>query len=219
MRVRLLLFAGLREAAGTKEHVLEVAEGSVLGDVLARAEAELPAVARYRRRLIVSLNEAREPLDAPVRDGDEVALLPPVSGGSSRVRLRSDALSMDELLAAVRSPDCGGEVTFTGAVRNHSRGHAIDHLEYEAYEPMAEAEMLKIVDEAQRRWPEVRLAMSHRVGALEIGEPAVMIAATAPHRDAAFDACRFAIDTLKKTVPIWKKEFSEDGTYWVEENP
>ena len=219
MRVRLLLFAGLREAIGKKEHFLEVAAGDSLADVIARAEAEFPSIERYRGRLIVSLNERRAPLDAPVSEGDEIALLPPMSGGSERAWLVAAPLSMDELLAEVRGPDCGGEVTFTGVVRNRSRGHGIEHLEYEAYEPMAVAEMCKIQDEVTRRWPEVRLAMSHRTGRLEIGDAAVMIAAAAPHRAEAFEACRFAIDSLKQNVPIWKKEFSESGTYWAEENP
>lgn len=219
MRVRLLLFAALREAVGTKAHLLELEDGATLGELLARAEAELPPVARYRRRLLVSLNEERVPLDTPVRDGDVVALLPPMSGGSGNVMLLAAPLSLDALLERVSSPGCGGIVTFTGMVRNRSRGESIDHLEYEAYDAMAEREMQRIADEAGSRWPEVRLAMSHRVGRLEIGEAAVMIAAAAPHRGEAFEACRFAIDTLKARVPIWKKEFTEAGSYWVEENP
>ena len=219
MRVRLLLFAGLREAIGKKAHFLEVEAGASLADVIARAEAEFPPVERYRGRLVVSLNERRAPLDASVSEGDEIALLPPMSGGADRARLSAAPLSMDALLAEVRGPDCGGEVTFTGVVRDRSRGHGIDHLEYEAYEPMAVGEMQKILDEVARRWPGVRVAMSHRTGRLEVGDAAVMIAAAAPHRAEAFEACRFAIDTLKESVPIWKKEFSDSGTYWVEENP
>jgi molybdopterin synthase catalytic subunit/molybdopterin converting factor small subunit len=219
MLVRLLFFAGLREALGRKEHALELPEGASLRDALARAEAELPVLARWSGRLLVSVNAERAPLDARLADADEIALLPPVSGGSDACLLSSAPLSVDALLARVRSPECGGEVVFTGAVRNRSRGEAIDHLEYEAYEPMAVREMEKIVAEARARWPDARLAMSHRVGRLAIGEPAVMIAAAAPHRAEAFEACRFAIDELKKRVPIWKKEFAASGAYWVEENP
>jgi molybdopterin synthase catalytic subunit len=218
MRVRLLLFAGVREAVGSKEFLLEAPDGARLGGVIEAAEAALPVLSRWRGRLVVSLNESRSPLDAVVRDGDEIALLPPVSGGGL-VALRSAPLSLDELLADVRSPGCGGVVTFTGVVRDHSRGQSIEHLEYEAYEPMAEAEMRRIADEVRARWPETRVAMTHRVGRLEIGEPAVMIAVAAPHRAEAFEACRFAIDALKQSVPIWKKEFGVEGTYWVEENP
>jgi molybdopterin synthase catalytic subunit len=218
MRVRLLLFAGLREAVGAKEHLLEVPDGASLGDVIARAETALPALARWRGRLVVSLREARRPLETRVHDGDEVALLPPVSGGAL-AELRGTPLSLDEVVAAVSSPGCGGVVTFTGVVRDHSRGQAIEHLEYEAYEPMAEAEMRRIAGEVRERWPGARIAMVHRVGRLEIGDAAVMIAVAAPHRAAAFEACRYAIDALKQSVPIWKKEFGTEGTCWVEENP
>jgi molybdopterin synthase catalytic subunit len=113
----------------------------------------------------------------------------------------------------------GGIVTFIGAVRDHARGHAIRHLEYEAYPEMAVREMEKIADEAARRWPDARVAIGHRSGHLEIGEIAVVVAAAAPHRAEAFAACRFAIDTLKQTVPIWKKEFSVDGEHWVDDRP
>jgi len=217
--VRLLLFAGLREAVGRKELVLELPAEMSVAQVLAEAEREAPAIGRYRNSVIVSLNQERASLDAVVSDGDELALLPPVSGGSERPWVQAAPLSMDALLAEVEGPEFGGIATFTGVVRNQSRGEDIEHLEYEAYEPMAEGEMRKIVSLATERWPEVRIAMSHRVGRLEIGDAAVMIAAAAPHRAEAFDACRFAIDTLKQSVPIWKKEFAESGAYWVEENP
>jgi molybdopterin synthase catalytic subunit/molybdopterin converting factor small subunit len=219
MRLRLLLFASLREAVGKKEVLLEMGGECSLREVVARAEQELPEIAKYRGRLLVTLNEEHVSLDALVRDGDEIALLPPVGGGSDRPWVQESPLSMDALLAEVQGDGMGGLVTFAGTVRNSSKGHQIDHLEYEAYLPMAEKEMRKIVAQALERWPEVRMAMSHRTGRLEIGEAAVMIAAAAPHRGAAFEACRFAIDTLKQSVPIWKKEFTEQGTYWVEENP
>lgn len=219
MRVRVLLFAGLREAVGKKEHLLELPGECSLGDLLARVQQELPEVAAYQGKLMISLNEERAALDALVSDGDEVALLPPMSGGSDRPWVQPGPLSMDVLLAEVGGAACGGLVTFTGVVRDHSRGEQIEHLEYDAYVPMAEKEMRAIVAKVHDRWPEVQLAMSHRLGRLEIGDAAVMIVAAAPHRAEAFEACRFAIDTLKQTVPIWKKEFASSGSYWVEENP
>lgn len=158
-------------------------------------------------------------MDTVAEDGDEIAFLPPMSGGSAGGQVQAAPLSMDALLDQVRSTGAGGIVTFTGVVRDHARGHRIEHLEYEAYIPMAERELMKIAESTARRWPEVKLAMSHRVGRLAIGDAAVMIAAAAPHRGEAFAACRFAIDTLKQTLPVWKKEFAEDGSYWVEENP
>ena len=217
--MRVLLFAALREGVGEKSLDLEIPGPATLGDLLARLEREHPPLARYRGRMLVALNQERAPLATPLGDGDEVALLPPVSGGSERVWIDAAPLSLDALIREVMGPAMGGVVTFTGAVRNRARGESIDHLEYEAYAPMAEKEMRKIADAVHERWPHVRIAMSHRVGRLEIGDAAVMIAAAAPHRAEAFEACRFAIDRLKASVPIWKKEFATSGSYWVEENP
>ena len=219
MRVRVLLFAALREAVGQKQLDLELPADATLAELMVRLEREYELLARYRGRLLVSLNEERAPLETQLGEGDEIALLPPVSGGSERAWIDAQPLSMDALLAEVSAPTMGGVVTFTGIVRNQARGSEIDHLEYEAYAPMAERELRKITDEVAERWPQVRLALAHRIGRLAIGEAAVMIAAAAPHRAEAFLACRFAIDTLKKTVPIWKKEFATSGAYWVEENP
>jgi molybdopterin synthase catalytic subunit len=219
MRVRVLLFAGLREAVGEKTLELEVRDSATLADLLAELESRHAVLARHRGRLLVALNEERAPLTTPLSDGDEIALLPPVSGGAARAWIDSAPLSLDALLREVAGPEMGGVVTFTGIVRNHARGEAIDHLEYEAYAPMAEKEMRKIAEAVHERWPHVRIAMSHRVGRLAIGDAAVMIAAAAPHRAEAFEACRFAIDRLKASVPIWKKEFATSGSYWVEENP
>jgi len=215
----VLLFAALREAVGQKQLDLELPADATLAELMARLEREYALLARYRGRLLVTLNEERAPLEAQLGEGDEVALLPPVSGGADRAWVDAQPLSMDALLAEVSGAAMGGVVTFTGVVRNQARGAEIDHLEYEAYAPMAEKEMRKIVDAVAARWPQVRLALAHRVGRLAIGEAAVMIAAAAPHRAEAFEACRFAIDTLKKTVPIWKKEFATSGAHWVEENP
>jgi MoaE-MoaD fusion protein len=219
MRVRVLLFAALREAVGEKTLELELRGPATVGDALAQLEAQHGALARYRGRLLLARNEERVALATPLGDGDELALLPPVSGGAERAWVDSAPLSLDALLREVSGPEMGGVVTFTGVVRNHARGESIDHLEYEAYAPMAEKELRKIVDAVRDRWPHVRLAVAHRVGRLAIGDAAVMIAAAAPHRAEAFEACRFAIDRLKATVPIWKKEFATSGSYWVEENP
>ena len=221
MRVRVLLFAALREAVGEKLLELEVRDSATVADLLAQLEAKHRAFVGHRGRLLVAHNEERAALSTVLRDGDEIALLPPVSGGSDHARAWIDSapLSLDALLREVGGAEMGGVVTFTGIVRNNARGEAIDHLEYEAYAPMAEKEMRKIVDAVHERWPHVRIAMSHRVGRLAIGDAAVMSAAAAPHRAEAFEACRFAIDRLKATVPIWKKEFATSGSYWVEENP
>ncbi len=219
MRLHVLLFAGLREAVGVKELDLELPEDCSLGDLMGELEKSYALLSRYKGRLMISVNAERAPLETVLADGDEVALLPPVSGGADVPLVQAAPLSMDALLSRISGPDGGGVVTFGGVVRNRARGQAIDHLIYEAYPPMAEQELQKILAQVRERWPDVRLALSHRVGRLEIGDAAVMIAAAAPHRADAFEACRFAIDALKQSVPIWKKEFAEDGAYWVEENP
>ncbi len=143
-------------------------------------------------------------------------MIPPVAGGSDRhVRLLDESLSLDRVVAAVSGSGMGGIVTFTGAVRRHSRGTTVERLEYSAYDAMATREMTRLCDEIEAEMPGTKLAVEHRVGKLDIGDLAVVIAAAAPHRAEAFAACRAMIDRLKDRVPIWKKEFGEDGAEWV----
>jgi molybdopterin synthase catalytic subunit len=169
--------------------------------------------------LAVSVNFEISTSDTDLGDGDEVAFLPPVSGGSGNCSLSESPIDVGAVVARVTGPGMGGIVTFLGTVRNHARGKDIRHLEYQSYAEMAEREMEKIVEQAVERWPGVRVAIAHRAGHLEIGDIAVAIVAAAAHRSEAFEACRFAIDTLKETVPIWKKEFATDGEYWVDDRP
>jgi molybdopterin synthase catalytic subunit len=129
--------------------------------------------------------------------------------------ITGEPVALEPLIAHVERPEAGAVVTFAGNVRNHSRGRRVDYLEYSAYVPMAERKLREIAEEAERRW-ECRVAVRHRTGRLEIGEPSVLIAVSCAHRAAAFDACRYVIDTLKETVPIWKKEVWEDGEVWIE---
>ena len=218
MHVSVLLFGSLREATGAKELRVALPEGATvaaLGALLARDHA---AFARLPGRVRVSVNYEVVEETRVLRDGDEVAYLPPVSGGGGRCRISEGPLDPEAVAALVAGPDCGGLVTFSGAVRDHARGRRVRHLEYEAYPGMAEAEMERICAEAAERWPGARVAIAHRVGRLAIGELAVVVCAAAPHRDAAFAAARYAIDALKERVPIWKKEVATDGEYWVEEH-
>lgn len=127
-----------------------------------------------------------------------------------------EPLRAEPLVELVSHPGAGGIVTFTGVVRDNNRGRTTTALQYEAYKEMAEQEMAKLAEEAKQRWPEVRLAMRHRVGMLKIGDPAVIVVASAPHRGEAFDACEWVIDTLKERVPIWKKEYGEGGAVWLD---
>jgi molybdopterin synthase catalytic subunit len=216
---RVLLFAGLRERTGRGEVEIELAPGATAADLvaaLARAHPEIgPALAGCRVAVDCELVEAR----AVVPAGAELAVLPPVSGGhdGGRVRCRlSDApLSLDEAVASVRHDGAGAVATFCGQVRARSRGKAIERLEYEAYAPMALRTMNAIAETIERELPGTAVAIHHRVGTLAVGQTAVVIAASAPHRAEAFDACRRAIEALKRDVPIWKKEFATDGATWI----
>jgi molybdopterin synthase catalytic subunit len=190
-----------------------------VSDVWAQLVAEYPALEAFENRLAVSVNLEISSLDAPLEDADEVAFLPPVSGGSGSCTLSQGPIDVGRVVSRVSGPGMGGIVTFVGAVRNRARGRDIRHLEYEAYPEMAEREMERIAAQAAERWPGTKVAIAHRAGHLEIGEIAVVVAAAAPHRAEAFEACRFAIDTLKQTVPIWKKEVATDGEYWVDDHP
>jgi molybdopterin synthase catalytic subunit len=221
MKVNVRLFGSLREAAGCPTLAMEIADGGSVADLRIALGRRFPLVQELgaRLRLAVNLELANE--DKALSEGDEVALLPPVAGGSGtpkRCTLSDRPLDEAEIVGRVAGRDTGGVVTFVGTVRDQARGHAIEFLEYEAYPEMAEREMAKIADEAALRWPGTRVAIAHRVGHLEIGDAAVVIAACAPHRAEAFEACRFAIDTLKVTVPIWKKEVAVDGEYWVDDH-
>ncbi len=219
MQVRVLLFGSLREAAGARELSVTLAERAVVRDLRA-SMASQPAFQKLAGRLRVAVNREFAADDAALADGDEVAFLPPVSGGASqRCTITEHPLDEAAVAARVTGDDAGGVVSFVGAVRDNARGRAIRHLEYEAYPAMAVAEMERICDAASQRWPGVRVAIAHRVGHLEVGDLAVVVVAAAPHRAEAFDACRFAIDTLKESVPIWKKEVATDGAYWVDDHP
>lgn len=216
MRLRVLYFAVFRERIGKSDDMLELADGATVAGALDALAARHDAVARLRGRFRVAVNQDFVDDNHVLRDGDELALIPPVAGGADRhVVLSEQELSLDRCMAAVRGSGMGGIVTFTGMVRLHSRGTTIDHLEYEAYAPMAVKVMTELCDEIEREIAGARVAVEHRVGNLGIGDVAVVIAAAAPHRAEAFTACRAMIDRLKDRVPIWKKEISVDGAEWV----
>ena len=189
-------------------------------DAIARILKDHPLIAEGRQVVIAKNHDYVTP-DEPLADGDEVALIPPVSGGAMTVApiaVSPSALSVDDVLAAVRDSGFGGIVVFLGTVRDHSRGKRVTHLEYEAYAEMAETKMREIAQRLETKHGPLRLVMHHRVGDLAIGDIAVIVAAGAPHRDAAFIAARAAIDELKTVVPIWKKEHSDDGAVWIEDH-
>ena len=219
MQVTVLLFGALREAVGAKELAVTLAEDATVAALRRLLVETQPAFGPLAARLRVAVNREFSRDDRVLAAGDEVAFLPPVAGGSARCTLSDQPLDADSVAARVTRAGAGGIVSFLGAVRDRARGRAIRHLEYEAYPAMALAEMEKICDQAEARWPGVRVAIAHRVGHLEIGDLAVVVVAAAAHRGEAFEACRFAIDTLKENVPIWKKEVATDGEYWVDDHP
>jgi len=218
MDVVVKLFGSLREEVGAREIALEVAESTCVEALRAQLARKHPVFDALGPRIAVSVNlEVARP-ETVLHDGDEVAFLPPVSGGAGLCTLSECPLDEAAVAARVRGPDTGGIVTFIGAVRDHARGRSIEYLEYEAYPEMAEREMQKISAECARLWPGTRVAIAHRTGHLEVGDVAVVVVAAAPHRAEAFEACRHAIDTLKRSVPIWKKEVATDGQYWVDDH-
>jgi molybdopterin synthase catalytic subunit len=218
--VRTRLFARLRELAGTDAENVEVRAGSTVADVYDALRKAHPGLDVNRESVRVAVNQDFADWDAVVADGDEVAFIPPVSGGAHAVgvlfELTTDPLDPRRLEAAVAHKGAGAICTFIGVVRDTSRGRSVTHLEYEAYGEMATAEMRKIAGEIAEKWPEARVAMAHRTGRLEIGEASVVVSVSCPHRAEAIDACRWGIDRLKESVPIWKKEHATDGTYWIE---
>lgn len=224
MTVRILLFAGLRERLRSDSVELDLPDGATVRELLAALAGRHPALAGLLPPCRVAVEQEFVGLDHPVRAGDEVAVIPPVSGGhgevdDDRFHLGAGSLALERVMAAVERRHAGGVVTFVGKVRDHSRGHAIDHLEYEAYAPMAIKVMRSIAAAVEVEVPGSLVAIHHRLGRLEIGEAAVIIAAAAAHRAEAFAACRAAIERLKQDVPIWKREVATDGTTWVVQGP
>jgi MoaE-MoaD fusion protein len=208
MRVTVRLFAGLRERAGAAERVLELPAGSRLADVWTPLD-----LGDEPEGLLYAVNKDYSSGDRALADGDEIALIPPVSGGG--FRLTADPIDLDAVVAEVADDGAGAIATFLGTTRVHSRGRTVLHLEYEAYEGMAEKVMAEIAESLSTRYDLCKVAITHRIGRVGIGETSVAIAVSAPHREHALAACREAIDTLKVDVPLWKKEVYEGGEEWV----
>jgi molybdopterin synthase catalytic subunit/molybdopterin converting factor small subunit len=209
MRVTVRLFAGLRErAGGESRRELELPDGATVADVW----PEL-GLGDEPGGLVYAVNRVYEDRSHPLGDGDEVGLIPPVSGGA--FELHADELSLDAAVRAV-APDAAGAIaTFTGTVRNNARGRTVQYLEYEAYEGMAERMMEELAESLKAKYDIEQIAIHHRTGRVEIGQPSVMIAVSGAHRGDALAACKEAIDTLKATVPLWKKEVYEGGEEWI----
>jgi molybdopterin synthase catalytic subunit len=208
VKVRVRLFAALRERAGAGSVDLDLADGAVVGDVF-----DALSLGDEPTGILFAVNRTYADRGQALAAGDEVALIPPVSGGS--FRLSDQPLSLDAAVGEVRRPEAGAIATFMGTTRRRSRDRDVLHLEYEAYEGMAEQVMDELGRELKRRHDLCEIAIHHRIGRVDIGETSVVIAVSAQHRAAALAACREAIDELKVSVPLWKKEFYEGGEEWI----
>lgn len=236
--VRVLFFGAARDATGKGEIDLVLPSTPTAASALAAVLQEFPALARFGRSLLFAVNQEYAQADREVHDGDELAVFPPVSGGSTGTagvppastlkaterdkhqhdffELTPDPIDVGAVARRVVLPECGATVTLDGYAREWTRGRRTLHLFYEAYAPMAERELERLGREAHERLDIAHIGIVHRTGRLEIGETSVVIAVSAPHRRAAFEACEWAIKELKHTVPIWKKEIFADGEVWVE---
>jgi molybdopterin synthase catalytic subunit len=218
MKVNVRLFASLREIFKSPYLEVELPEGATVADLVEVVREEAPHLG-HGGRFHVTINKEFVEQDAVLHDGDEVAIFPPVGGGQEvkKFRITAEPLSLDAVAGLVTAPEVGGIALFSGTVRGVTEDIDTEYLEYEAYTEMAEAKLAEIGAEVQQRWPQVLdIAMIHRVGRVNVGDPAVVIAVAAAHRDGIFDACAYAIDRIKHIAPIWKKEVTPSGDFWVE---
>jgi molybdopterin synthase catalytic subunit len=242
MRVRVIPFGVLKDWLGSQAATIELPDGATVAVLLEHLRATLPAgaAAGLLSSIAVGVNAEYAPAEHILEDGDEVGLLPPVSGGASRpaspartanpldqssggenvfVALTRERIDAEKLVAQAKSGEDGAVVVFDGIVRNHTRGRRTLYLDYEAYEEMALRQMHALAGKARERFGVRQVTMVHRLGRLEIGATSVLIVVASAHRSAAFEACRWLIDTLKQTVPVWKKETFADGAVWAPGEP
>ena len=231
MRVRILFFGILKDLAGKSSDSLEMPDGSSVRELLSLCSVQAPKLRESLASIAVAVNQEYAGPETALKSGDEVALLPPVSGGSEKsgtatksslgrqVAIVRQAIDTSAVLSRIKRGEDGAAVVFEGVVRNQTRSRKTLYLDYEAYEEMALQQMEGLADQAMQQFKVRDVALVHRLGRLEIGEISVLIAVASAHRAAAFDACRWLIDTLKRTVPIWKKEHFEDGAVWADGEP
>jgi len=221
MKIEIQLFATLRDRAGAKAVPIDVADGATVAQLIDRVAAAYPSLAPALPSAIVAINQEFAFPPTRLREGDEVALFPPVSGGSDfpeRFRVTEAAIDLNVIVAEITLPTTGAVCAFTGTVRGQSPEGETVRLEYEAYTPMAEAKLRQVAQEMRDRWPKIEgISIVQRTGRLPVGEFTVLIAVSAGHRDdGVFEAARYGIDRLKEIVPIWKKEVGPRGEAWVE---
>jgi molybdopterin synthase catalytic subunit len=214
MHIGIKYFAMFRERMGASEERVELPDGATIAAVCEYVNSRLPELAPLLARSMVMRNQEYVDLDSSLADGDEIAIIPPVSGGG-HFRVHDQPLDAQAIAAQVEDPGAGATVVFTGIVRNNARGREVLELDYEAYPAAAQKQLARIGAEMNERWPLLGVAIEHRTGRLGIGEASVVIAVSSAHRGDAFEASAYAIDRIKAIVPIWKKEFYVDGETWV----
>jgi molybdopterin converting factor subunit 1 len=222
MRVQVLFFGVLKDIVGRPSEALELDEGATVGDVLQHYESRIPKLGQVLPSVALSVNQHYAGPGAVLGEGDEVALLPPVSGGLpavSRAAIVREPIDTQKILGQIKRPEDGAAIAFEGIVRNNTKGRQTLYLDYEAYEDMALKQMEGLAEEALERFQVRDVALVHRLGRLQIGETSVLIVVASAHRGAAYEASRWLIDTLKRTVPIWKKEYFVDGAVWADGEP
>jgi molybdopterin synthase catalytic subunit/molybdopterin converting factor small subunit len=221
MKVDVTLFAGLHDLVGERRISLELAEGSTVDQLRDKLGETYPVVVPYLATLVCAVDDEYVPVEHTLSDGDNVALIPPVSGGSDALfMVTSDPLDPQRLVDAVRVDEAGAVTLFHGVARNNNEGRAVRALEYEAHESLAEKKLREVADEISKRFDITGIGVYHRIGRLDIGEASLLVAVSAAHRAEAFNACHAAVDRIKEVVPIWKKEIWEDGGgEWVPGHP
>jgi molybdopterin synthase catalytic subunit/molybdopterin converting factor small subunit len=234
MQVRVLLFGMLKDVTGRGSDQVTLPEGATLADLLSRYQSQFPRLRQLAPSLALSINQEYAAAGATLHENDEVALLPPVSGGSSAhvatdaqaagqasrgIALVRSRIQAEQIVREIRRDEDGAVVVFEGTARNNTRGRRTLYLDYEGYESMAARELEKLAEQARGQFAIRDVSIVHRLGRVEIGETSVLIVVASAHRAAALDACRWLIDTLKRTVPIWKKEYFADGAVWVDGEP
>lgn len=232
MQVRVLYLGMLKEIAGREHDHVQLADGAKLGELYSQLQQRVPDLGRFTGSIALAVNYEYADPSAELHEDDEIALIPPVSGGfdksaippaevlvAQHSRITWDVIDTAAIAREIRQPEDGAVATFDGIVRNHSRGRRTLYLDYTAYEPMALRQMEQLALQALGSFGVRDVRVVHRLGRLQIGETSVFIAVASAHRAASFEACHWIIDTLKKTVPIWKKEYFEDGAVWADGEP
>ena len=215
MKVRVRFFASVKDIVGRREVVLDLPEGATAAELLHRFAVDHPRLQALAPSLLLAVNREYVGGTHVLAEGDEVAFIPPVSGGTDLYEITENPLSLDPLVAAVTQNTSGAVASFLGVVREFARGRQVSYLEYDAYPEMAATVMRQIGEAIRNRWPVDNIAMVHRIGRLRIGDASVAIVISSPHRREALEACAYAIERVKEIVPIWKKEVWTDGAEWI----